>query len=69
MLKLKRLAAMCCAAMLTLGASALAETQVNVTALKGPTAMGMVKLMDEAESRRRSRATHIPLPLLRQSMK
>ena len=50
MLKLKRLAAMCCAAMLTLGASALAETQVNVTALKGPTAMGMVKLMDEAES-------------------
>ena len=31
MLKLKRLAAMCCAAMLTLGASALAETQVNVT--------------------------------------
>lgn len=50
MLKLKRLAAMCCAAMLTLGASALAEAQVNVTALKGPTAMGMVKLMDEAES-------------------
>ena len=46
----QRLAAMCCAAMLTLGASALAETQVNVTALKGPTAMGMVKLMDEAES-------------------
>ena len=47
MLKLKRLAAMCCAAMLTLGASALAETQVNVTALKGPTAMGMVQLMQE----------------------
>lgn len=50
MLKLKRLAAMLCAAMVTFGAYALAETQVNVTALKGPTAMGMVKLMDEAES-------------------
>lgn len=50
MMKLKRLAAMCCAAMMTFGAYALAETQVNVTALKGPTAMGMVKLMDEAES-------------------
>ena len=50
MMKLKRLAAVLCAAMMTFGAYALAETQVNVTALKGPTAMGMVKLMDEAES-------------------
>ena len=49
-MKLKKLAAMLCAAVMTLGAAALAETDVNVTALKGPTAMGMVKLMDEAES-------------------
>ena len=49
-MKLKKLAAMLCAAVMTLGAAALAENDVNVTALKGPTAMGMVKLMDEAES-------------------
>ena len=48
-MKLKKLAAMLCAAVMTLGAAALAENDVNVTALKGPTAMGMVKLMDEAE--------------------
>ena len=49
-MKLKKLAAMLCAAVMTLGAAALAENDVTVTALKGPTAMGMVKLMDEAES-------------------
>ena len=37
-------AAVCAAAMLMTGA-ALAETDVRVTALKGPTAMGMVELM------------------------
>lgn len=42
-------AAVCAAAMLMTGA-ALAETDVRVTALKGPTAMGMVELMNEAES-------------------
>ena len=42
-------AAVCAAAMLLTGA-ALAETDVRVTALKGPTAMGMVELMNEAES-------------------
>ena len=42
-------AAVCVAAVLMTGA-ALAETDVRVTALKGPTAMGMVELMNEAES-------------------
>ncbi len=42
-------AAVCAAAMLLTGA-ALAETDVRVAALKGPTAMGMVELMNEAES-------------------
>ena len=45
----KILAAACAAAMMLTGA-ALAETDVRVTALKGPTAMGMVELMNEAES-------------------
>ena len=43
------LAAACAMAMMLTGA-AMAETDVRVTALKGPTAMGMAALMDEAES-------------------
>ena len=46
----KLLAAACAAAMLLTTGAALAETDVRVTALKGPTAMGMVELMNEAES-------------------
>ena len=41
----KILAAACAAAMMLTGA-ALAETDVRVTALKGPTAMGMAALMN-----------------------
>ena len=43
------LAAACAMAMMLTGA-AMAETDVRVTALKGPTAMGMAALMNEAES-------------------
>ena len=43
------LAAACAMAMMLTGA-AMAETDVRVTALKGPTAMGMAALMNEAEA-------------------
>lgn len=47
---MKKIWAAVCAAVMLMTGAALAETDVRVTALKGPTAMGMVELMNEAES-------------------
>ena len=47
---MKQILAAACAMTMMLTGAAMAETDVRVTALKGPTAMGMAALMNEAES-------------------
>ena len=47
---MKQILAAACAMTMLLTGAAMAETDVRVTALKGPTAMGMAALMNEAES-------------------
>ena len=49
-LMMKQILAAACAMAMMLTGAAMAETDVRVTALKGPTAMGMAALMNEAES-------------------